>query len=203
MENVIFVLQIMFAKVVTLSRQGRPDFNKIKLVLEKKVEFVKDGNVVSTRELWLFPSQIYDALRAMEINVMGINDVLLANYLAKAVIKFHLEFDEDGLYQNPVVDSVVLKDEDVDDIAFRNFLAVLSPNERIKILRKVSEAKAKKMKEATAKAREELKTVEATETVAEHVAETVAEPELTPRQIAARKAAETRRRNREAAAAQA
>ena len=176
MANEMFVMQIMFAVFVTL----KSGMKKVKLHLDKEVEMLMDGEAIKTKDVWVFATQLYDVLIEQGINILRLKPSELAFAMRNAVIKFRLEKDEDGLWQNVVIEEIILTDNGIDSMVESILLEQLTPAQREKRLEKQAEATAKAAKAAAAKARAALnatdKVVELEHKLAEAEAAVEADP---------------------------
>ena len=192
MEATTFIATVVYATIITL-KSGKL---KVKLHLENAVKQLMEFEETESKDIWLFANQLFEAfLVSTPFNIAYLKANDLAYALRGAKVKLSA-IDEDG-YTNFDIEKILLNEVGINHLKEQSIMNQLDAKARERRAEAKAEAAAKDA-EAAMKALE-AEFAEATEPVAE----TVAEPELTPRQIAARKAAETRRRNREAAAAQA
>lgn len=205
MENTIIILaEIVYACVVTLKKGGF----KVKLHLKDEISQLKNGEEIMSKDIFIFPSQLIEAFAAnVPMDIMRLTPTQLAAALrgAKATINVALSDDEE--FTNFSIDKLMLSDAGIEMLAEDSIMAVLDAKSRERRAERNAAKAMAAAKAAMAAMAEEFETSteaheEPTEAPAlEESAEAPAEPELTPRQIAARRAAETRRRNRLAAEA--
>lgn len=202
----MFLAEIMFATVVALKKGGF----KVKLHLKEAVSQLIHGEEIMSKDIFMFPNQLMEAFAAnVPMDIMRLTPTQLAAALrgAKATINVVLSDDEE--YTNFSIDKLMLSEAGIEMLAEDSIMAVLDAKSR----EKRAERKAAKDKAATKAAmaamadefaaleESSVEAIEETPAPESPATEATAEPELTTRQIAARKAAETRRRNRLAAEA--
>lgn len=145
-------MQIVSAKFVSCKNGNK----KFKILIPEEVENLQNGLLVNEKIVWVFATRVYDALLEVGIDPGSATSSDVASALKDGTIVFHFEEDENSMWSNAVIDSLLLSDNGVKKLEDFKVLRQLPPAQQERRLERMAKANVADAVKTLAKARKEL-----------------------------------------------